>query len=292
MKQLFSTAFFAFLLLQGLNAQDISYGFKAGLNFSTLKGDSETDEAGNNLETLKLNNGFHVGGGIIIPIVDRFGVKAELLFSQKGAEYNYDGPSYRFFNNDSGERFASLGERTMVLNISNSYLDLPIMAYGRFGKIEISGGVNIGVLVSSSASGELNYTPLSSGGNPLTDPIITILDYNYYKNKAGEAVGTETTLIEIGNQDAIVPMAEGAYYEFLEKDGGLYNTLDIGVNAGLSYFLNRSLFLGLRVNYGLLDATNDKVDYSKVSLGEEDVLVPLDDVDRNLSFQASLGFSF
>lgn len=291
MKQLISTAFFAFLLLQGLSAQEVSYGFKAGLNFSTLQGPSETDAEGNDLENLKYNNGFHVGGGAIIKIVDRFGLKAELLFSQKGAEYNYDGPSYRILTNDAEQKFVSTGTRKMVLNLSNSYLDLPIMAYGRFGKLEVSAGVNVAVLVSSSASGELNYTALSTGGNELAN-IITVLDYNYYKDEVGQFVGDETKIVEVGSQDAVVPSVEGAYYEYDEKDGGLYNTLDVGLNAGFSYFINRSLFFGFRANYGLLDATNNKVDYAKVSLGADDVLVPLEDVDKNLSFQVSLGFSF
>lgn len=292
MKQLISTAFFMlFLCSQSLWAQSVSYGFKAGLNFSTIQGPSETGTDGSELESLDLINGFHIGGGVIFKIVDRFGVKAELLFSQKGTDYIFEGPSYKVFTTDTGDDFVSTGNRKMILNITNSYVDLPIMGYARFGKLELSAGVNVGVLVSSSANGELNYTALSTGGNEL-ETIISILDYNYYKDEARQFVGDETEVVEIGPQDVVVPMSEGAYYEFNEKSASLFNTLDIGVNAGLSYFINRSLFFGLRVNYGLTDVTNNEVDYSRASLGDNNIFVPLEDVDKNLSLQASLGFSF
>lgn len=43
-----------------LNAQDIGFGFRAGLNFNSIKGDSEMS-GGMDIEEYTNNSGFHVG---------------------------------------------------------------------------------------------------------------------------------------------------------------------------------------------------------------------------------------
>ena len=54
----------------------VSYGPVAGINFSDLKGDFESE---------KLLGGAHLGGLINIPVRDNFRIEPHLLFSSKGA---------------------------------------------------------------------------------------------------------------------------------------------------------------------------------------------------------------
>ena len=283
---------FLFLFTFGFTqAQETSFGFKAGLNFSTFLGPFEQDEANNDLESYGNGTGFHVGGTVNLAFVDRFGLRAELLFSQKGGEYFYDGPSYKLLFDENGEEILTTGIRKMVVDITNSYIDIPVLAYTRLGRVEFSAGINVGILVGSIGAGETNYTALSNSGSELAN-IITTLDYNYYRDDAREAIGETTEAISIGVRDAIVPLFEGAYYEFAVKDGSFYNTFDLGLVGGLSFFLNKSLYLGGRINYGLIDITNDVYDVSKNNLQDNNSFIPLNDADKNLSIQASLGFSF
>ena len=73
-----------FSSLGSLSAQGFSGGFKAGLNFSTFDGDAEVDESGNILETFNNTTGFHVAATFAYAFTDLFGVKADLMYSQKG----------------------------------------------------------------------------------------------------------------------------------------------------------------------------------------------------------------
>ena len=52
-----------------------------------------------------------------------------------------------------------------------------------------------------------------------------------------------------------IPSQTGGYYEYAEKDGNLYRFLEVGFLAGVSFYLNDGLFLGLRGNFGLVDVT-------------------------------------
>lgn len=58
------------------NAQDITFGAKAGANFSNLTGDADTDGI----------TSFYVGGLADFTISEKFHVQPELLYSMEGAE--------------------------------------------------------------------------------------------------------------------------------------------------------------------------------------------------------------
>jgi len=62
---------------KNMNAQDLSYGFRVGLNVSSLNGDTEPGES------YSTNTGFHVGGGVRVEITDLFGIRGEIVFTQK-----------------------------------------------------------------------------------------------------------------------------------------------------------------------------------------------------------------
>lgn len=285
-----STLFFLLFISTLTTAQEFSYGFKAGLNFSQLSADSEINDAGTELEEYDTATGFHIGAIFNLKFIDRFGIRSELMFSQKGTEYVYDGGSYRSFTGLDETTFTRTGNRRTVLNATNSYIDIPFLAYTRLGKLELAAGPSIGFLVNSVASGETIFTVQDMSGNEVAT-ITTLLDYNYNKDEAGMASLEGTSQVEIGNRTAIIPEAEGAYIEFEDADGRFYNTIDVGLNAQIAYFLNRGLFVAGRLNYGLTDATNNDFDRSLQSLLDGE-FISREDADSNLSIQVSLGFSF
>ncbi len=293
----FSVLFLMLVFSVSLNAQEFSYGFKVGLNFSTLLADSEMDADGNSLETFDYNSGFHVGAAVIYRFTDLVGVKAELLFNQRGVKYAYDGSSFQIFTDDQDNQILSTGNRKFFLETVNSYIDIPLTAYYKIGsKLEVYGGVDIGFLVGSSGVGEYTYTSSNVPGFPDVDEVFE-LDYNYYgddiaANTPIDAMNTDVVTIANNTRTITIPEKLGAYYlDYDEKDGSFYNVLDFGLTGGLAFYINSGLYISGTANYSLTDATNNFYDVSRTeSNGLE--YISRDDKDTNLSFQASIGFSF
>ncbi len=289
--------FSALLLLLSVNfivAQELSYGFKAGLNFSHFNTTDIEQSNGEDLESFTQNSGFHLGIIVNSKLTELFGARAEILFSQKGGRYEFEGPSYAVLNSFIGEeRIFSTGIRSMNLNTSNTYIDIPVSVYFRPASwLEISAGPNVGLLISSIASGELSFQEISQSEDDAYRGIS--LDYRYFSDEPGEfeeANGTEIRMIN--GQSLEIPKTINAYYDYPDGfETGLYNRLDFGVHAGLSFFINKSLFVGARVNVGLTDITDSEVDRALQELDDNDEFILRDDNDRNFSIQASIGFSF
>lgn len=282
------TIFTALLIGLGtLGAQEYSFGFKAGLNFSTLEGQLESAENGSELEELNLTRGFHFGPIFNLKLTDVFGLRAELLYSQKGVDYKYNGQSFWIFYPENENPFYhNGGNRNMRLFVNNSYLDLPLMAVVRLGRIEASAGVNVGLLLSSRATGEITYTSAN------VEPFTIALEYNFAKDEPTIDPGEDPFVKSIAGQGMFIPQQVGAYYGPFGRDNKLYNALDLGVNAGLSFYLSQGLFVGFRMNYGLLDTTKEEQDISAAQLGDNNTFLKRNDVDKNISLQASVGFSF
>ena len=162
----------------------LGYGFRAGLSFSKIDGPSETGPSGEELEENKLSSGFHIGMALNIKFTDLLGFRPELLYSQRGTDYTYTGPSY--FKLGSGINSTTVfGNRTQTVNVSNSYLDIPLALYYKIGFFELTAGVNTGLLISSTAGGNIDFLPTSSIGTPT--PFQVNLNHNYKGDKAGEA---------------------------------------------------------------------------------------------------------
>lgn len=286
----------AIILCFGINAvmaQDgIGYGFKAGLNFSTFQGDKEQDTDGNELEEYKFETGFHIGGQVNFKFTDNFGLRTEFLFSQKGSRYNYNGHSYQRFIDVDGDEIFTTGMRAYSVNITNSYIDIPIMGYAKaLDWLEFSAGVNVGFLVASSGAGELRYNGVTPNGDVIEE-FVSSLDYNFYQDEGGMAIPGDVVRTEIDGRAVDLPQFFGAYYDYPAGDvDNLYNVMDLGVNFGISLFLNQGLAIGCRLNYGLIDITNNDVDRSFLQL-EDNELVFRDDIDRTLSLHTFIGFSF
>lgn len=279
-----------------LNAQGFSYGFKVGLNFSTLLADSEVDANGNEVENFDYNSGFHVGAAVIYRFTDLVGVRGEFLFNQRGVKYTYDGPSFQVFTDNLGNEILSEnGNRRFFLETVNSYIDIPLTAYYKIGgKLEVYGGVDVGFLVGSSGVGEYIYTG-EIPGFPDADEVFE-LDFRYYSDDiaANTPIDENTEVVTIMNntRSITIPQKLGAYYlDYDEKEGSFYNIIDFGLTGGLAYFINSGLFISGTANYSLTDATNNFYDISRVeSNGTENI--SRNDKDTNLSFQVSIGFSF
>ena len=70
----------AIMLSGSLFAGDIGYGAKAGLNIASFTGDDASDDG-------KMKLGATIGGFATIPLGDKFAVRPEVLFTQKGERY-------------------------------------------------------------------------------------------------------------------------------------------------------------------------------------------------------------
>lgn len=272
-----------------LSAQKLSGGFKSGLNFSTFNGPVETNAEGEALETFKTNTGFHIGAAFRLSFTDYFGVRAELLYSQKGVEYTYEGQSYWTFTNATNPVY-TVGNRVAIISINNSYIDVPLMAYVRLGRLEFSGGVNASILLGSIGTGDLTYSGTTQGGVSI-DPFTLALDYNYFRDRYQGYNTFENHSFQVGNSTLEVPKNIGAYFEGEDNGEDLFKRTDFGLNAGVSFFLNKGLYLGFRANFGMTDVTNMAQDISRFRLDTDNSYIFRDDVDKNVSFQASIGFS-
>jgi hypothetical protein len=283
--------FFLLVAPVSLMAQEFSYGFKAGLNFSRFTGPKE-ENAGEEVESFKSVTGFHVGAGFVYRITDNYGLKAEIMYSQKGGRIRFEAPSYFWLETANGQRILIDGNRRMSTNISNSYIDIPVMGYARLGRLEFGAGVNVGFLVGASAGGDVRISEGKAPNGAEVETFSISQDYNYFTDEPGEALFEIPRELMVGSQTAVLPNSLGAYYDFPDKDGNLFNILDVGLNAEVNLFLNDALYLGFRFNYGLLDITDEEFDRSYLELESDDSFILRDDLDRNLSLQTSIGFSF
>lgn len=284
----------AFLLFFGsasLSAQELSFGFKAGLNFSTFSGPLQEDAMGDEIEDYQMNNGFHLGIGANYQFTDIYGVRAELIYSQRGGRDEYEGPSYYVVTAESGNRVPILGSRRQFLDITNSYLDLPIMGVARFGRIELSAGISVGVLIGSSGAGEIDFRNGTVDGDGDIS-FLTTLEYDFFGDDGNQANLNNPYTFSAGGENFEIPRTVGAYYEFENNEEGLYKTLDLAALAGISFYFNEALYLGGRINYGLVDITKEELDRSLFEINNDGEPARRDDFDRNLWIQASIGFNF
>jgi hypothetical protein len=258
----------------------LSYGFKAGLNYNTFSGPLDEEESFNR------TTGFHIGIIFKYPLTDLFGFKGEFVYSQRGGNYEYKGPSPFLVQRDPNPILIN-GTRDMTLNISNNYLDFPLLAYGKFGRFELNAGVTVSILAGSIGAGQLKFTGL----NPAVEEFSLNLDHHYFSDKAREASNFGSQEIRVMNERVMIPSQIGGYYEHEEKDGNFYRGLELGWLAGVSFYLNDGLFLGLRGNFGLLDITRAEMDRSYKTF-TNNVPTLRNDNDKQISYQLSLGFSF
>ncbi len=273
-----------------VGSQSLHYGFRAGLNFSQIDGPVEMDDNGNALEQWSTATGFNLGAMFTLKLVDAFGLRTGISFEQKGSRYKYEGPHYRTFTTDKGSSVIATGDGKYSLVMTTSWLGLPVQVYVRpLEWLELSVGAYASVLVGATATGEWQFSGSTTAGSPVD--LITPLEFNYLRDETKEGDFSETTLIELNGEPTTLPRALGAYYEWPRTDKPWFNRLDYGLQGGISLFLNQGLFVGLQYQYGLTDLTNNDYDFSRYALDGGHSIARAD-LDRNLSWQASVGFSF
>tara|TARA_R110002012_G_scaffold66701_3_gene174374 strand:- start:12223 stop:12843 length:621 start_codon:yes stop_codon:yes gene_type:complete len=131
-----AVALFAFTSVQ---SQEFRLGAKAGLNVASLGGDSYYGGLG----SLGSRTSFHIGGIVEIPLMGKFSLQPELLYSSEGSDWS----------------FGTLGEDTKL-----DFIRVPVLA--KFYIIEglsAEAGPVFGVLVNAEGTYYNNDGDLVSG---------------------------------------------------------------------------------------------------------------------------------
>ncbi len=151
MKKLFLTAAAVFALT-AVNAQDITFGAKVGVNLANADaGDFDTDAV----------TSFHIGVTAELPISDKFSVQPELLYSIQGASLT------ETITEDKYEYLYKL-----------NFINLPIMAkYYVTQGLSLEAGPQIGFLVKAEV--ETDFTDSDDSSNNVS---ITTDSKDYYKS--------------------------------------------------------------------------------------------------------------
>ena len=283
-------------LSPSLSAQGFSGGFRAGLNFVSIDGPQEMSADGSTTyEMLESTTGFHVGATFALAFTDLFGIKADLMYSQKGGKYLFGDeetavPSYFYLYDNSADIEGSIifAQRRSEMAVLNSYIDIPVTAYYRIGPLELEGGLSAGFLVNSRVSGGTTYETSAFG--PRTEIIFNV-DGNFNSDPAGGAGVISRSDVALPG-GVFPPNVVSAYYNS-NKDDNLYNRLDFGLILGASFYMNNGLFIGARYQHGLSDITNGENDLRVINEGSTtDRVFNTDDEDNTRSVQVSVGFRF
>ncbi|MFL0354496.1 porin family protein [Xanthomarina sp. GH4-25] len=145
MKKVLLIAAVAVFGLSNVNAQEVSFGPKAGVNFATLTGD---------IEDADLKVGFHIGGAVEIMFNEKMGLQAELLYSLQGAK-----DSYSSTQTSGGVTYTDKEEAKLNL----SYINIPVLfKYYVTNGFSVEAGPQVGIL--ASAKSEYEYTESIEGG--------------------------------------------------------------------------------------------------------------------------------
>lgn len=154
--------FLLFLSFLQVQAQH-KIGVRAGLNYSTFSGGEL--ELG---ERYDFSTGFHFGVNYTYNIAPNFGIRGEVLYVQRGAEYNFEDTDQGVYNwvipyPSSVARFLDIGKTKTNINISTGYLSFPVTAQLQLSKKwEVFGGISVDLLLNPTGSGTFDYTSLTN----------------------------------------------------------------------------------------------------------------------------------
>lgn len=171
MKKLLFT-FATIIACNFMNAQEVKFGIKAGLNLADWSGD-DADQIDSKIA-------FHAGGFAEIKLADKFALQPELLYSAQGGKT--DGGTYNV-----------------------NYINIPLMAkYYAIDKFSIEAGPQIGFLMSAKTKpdngdsqdikDELKSTDFGINlglGYNFTDNISAGLRYNLGLSQVVDSSGTD-----------------------------------------------------------------------------------------------------
>jgi long-subunit fatty acid transport protein len=199
MKKLASILTLVFLTI-ATNAQSlipVKYGIKAGLNFSNLNITPAIDgvQPTDNSSQMGIAAGFIVH----IPLSDKWFINPEVLYSQKGASFNY--AFTHDYEIDQRDEYKTTNPLTL------SYVELnPTISYKATDKLALNFGPSVSFLIGEK--------------------------YDYTQEPVRDITNTTNILTE-----------------------GLVETesLDVGLNLGISYFFTEHFFVDSRVYTGFIE---------------------------------------
>ena len=266
-------------------------GLRAGLNRSIIS--AENLEEG---EDYSSRGGFHFGVNYTYQVAPRFGIRGELLFTQRGSKFTYsDDNSYTAITpiDRTITPFFDFGQTEVELELSNGYLSVPITAQFQITpKIELFGGASVDFLLNPTGRGTLDYV---SNNKPDDIFFLKSYDHSYRTDTLGQIpFGAMTTAILVNSTRTDLIRTESAYLNLQEgdKDGTKFNFVDAHVIVGANYFINNGFYIGLRYEYGLFDITNTGADFTLEFLDENENYIRREDSDFSRAFSLSIGFRF
>ncbi len=279
---------------------DFKFGFRAGATISQMFGPSEKNTDGNNLESYKSTARICVGGTFSMPLTDRIGLGAEVLFSQKGALHRFEAEN-SFLRLDgtvsdmSSSQIFTGHKKIRSINITNGYVEIPVTfyAFAIKDRLMFDFGPSISFLVSSRSLGIMKYGVIDDINPDPADFLEIELDYRGLSDDAGALA--DGALDKTGKLDQTTisyPSRIGAYYNFDEKKGTIFNTIDYGLNFGASLFFTQGLRVGTRIYYGLADVTNNNYDIQLSNLDTNREFILRKDRDRNFGIQLFIALQF
>jgi len=287
--------FLFFLSILQVQAQH-KIGVRAGLNYSNFSGGEL--ELG---ESYDFSTGFHFGINYTYNIAPNFGIRGELLYLQRGTEYNFVDTDEGVYNQiiptiSSVARFTDIGQTKTNIKISTGYLSIPITAqYQLTEKWEVFGGLSLDLLLNPTGSGTFDYTSIS---RPDDIFYTQTLDHRYNSDEAGEVsfLTNQQQPIFILVDDTATPIrrTQSAYYKLSaeQKVGNKFKLFDSHLLFGVNYFVSSGFYVGIRGHYGLLDLTNDEMDFSVRELDADGGFITRSDRDKSRSISVSFGFRF
>jgi len=274
---------FFLMLLAGQTSVAQSIAIRAGLNFYKFSGPTEPGEV------FDYSTGIHFGVGYGYKFTNDFLIRAELLYTQNGSKTSYDGPGFYVIHHPTGTIYEK-GRSTISLNISNAYVCLPITAnYMLSKKWEIVAGLSPNFLVNPTAQGTLRFESTDNPENVFRQS----LDYRYYSDAARQgAFQGRPVAIFVNGSRFDLPRLAGAYYQNTEKRGNRFKFFDLSTVFGLNYYFNKGFYTGVRVEYGITDITNNRMDFSYQGFNSDNTLIQTNDYDHQFGLQVSIGFRF
>jgi hypothetical protein len=144
MKKFLMLAAIAVFSFTTVQAQGVSFGAKAGVNFASIGGDETSGIDG--------RTGFHVGALAEIPVNDFFSVQPEIVYSAQGAKDSYT---------ESFDGITVMGESTLKLD----YINIPII--GKFYVVEglsLEVGPQVGFNISAKDEFEVSGLGMTESG--------------------------------------------------------------------------------------------------------------------------------
>ncbi|MCS7003958.1 MAG: PorT family protein [Cytophagales bacterium] len=113
-----------------LQAQEVHYGVKGGLNMSTLVGDAQDDKPV--VYSAEYKPTYHLGGFVNAKLSERFGIHTEILYSKQGAYDRSD-------------------KNPNQINYKFSYANFPIIAkYYPIENFHFDAGIQLSILLEAN----------------------------------------------------------------------------------------------------------------------------------------------